>query len=599
MGRRAGSAGCRPKQSPAGPSPLATTASPTFQFSLGSVADPLNIGGHPSDANVSVGRSHVCVTARAALACYTKGGRIVMAPTAANAFFSGFGFTGLFDLRTGYDHFRDRFWVIGLTNWGDAATQDKLVIAVSRTGDPRDGWYQYWTDAYGAVSATGNNADYPLIGFDSTAVYLSNIVDYPDGAGTTRYSHIVLFRAADMAAGKAMSSVQGWRFWNLTNPSGNIIRSIMTPVNSHTALSRGFFLNRRNSNLIDVYALNNPLTAAQSWTVRAVTLASFGSPNTAPQLLDSWATTAKPVKFDNLGTEALNAHYRDGRIVFAGNDERNWDGAGDRPSVRLVKLNVTNLDAIAVEIDRTFGARSAGETAYFGYGWAGVGINASAEIALGYVRTGDTIFPQLRVSSWLPGDTDIRSSALATNGFATFQSFPSLTQIWYDTANASIDPVDDDGIYFAQQYPTTLYGNVNNNFRMLVFKMFGQVLPDLVPLSVQSSATSVTRGASFSVTLSVANDGDATMPAFSGEVRLSTNTFFSTADVLCSSFAQTALSYLAEPRAVVVTCTAPATMAAGTYHVGTLLDSGNAAAETDEANNANPTFVTFPTLQVL
>ncbi len=576
----------------------ATTAAPTFQFSVGSVDDPINIGGHPSDANISAGRSAVCVTARAALACYTKGGRILLAPTTAATFFSGFGFSGIFDLRTIYDHYRDRFWVVGITNWGNSATEDKLVIAVSKTGDPRDGFYQYWTNAYGPVAASGNNADYPLIAVDSTAVYITNTVDYPNGSGgTTRYSHAVLYRASQMAAGMSGSELDGWRFWNLTNPDGNIISSIFTPVNCHTATSRGYFLNRRGSSTIDVYALNNPLSGSQSWTVRSVSLASFGSPGTAPQLLDAVAGTAKPIKFDNLGTSALDAQYRSGKIVFATNDERNWDDAGDRPSVRLVKLDVSNLDAIAVDIDRTFGARAVGETDYFAYGWAGVGLNASSEIALAYVRTGATIYPQLRVSSWLPGDSDIRTSALAIAGEATFQI--SLPQVWYDTGSASIDPVDDDAIYFAQQYPTTLYGDSNNNFRLRVIKMFGQTRPDVLPTALSKSAASAARGTSFSVTVTMANDGDATMPAFGGEVRLSSNSFVSTIDTLCATTSQAALAATTTSRTVTLSCAVPASLTPGTYYVGALLDAAGAATENDESNNSNPSFLSWPTIQVL
>lgn len=577
----------------------AATAAPTFQFSAGSVEDPINIGGHPSDANLAAGRSAVCVTSRAALACYTKGGRILLAPTKAAAFFSDFSFTGIFDLRANYDHFRDRFWITGLTGWGNSATEDKLLIAVSKTGDPRDGFYQYWTNAYGPVAATGNNADYPLIGIDAKGVYISNTVDCPLLIGSTSYTHVVLFDAAQMAAGLPMSQVDGWRFWNLKNPDGNIIKGIFTPANAHTATTRAFFVNRRGGSTVDVYALNHPLTALQSWTVRSVSVDSFGSPGTGPQLLDAVADSAKPIKFDNLGTAPLSAQYRAGHLVLASNDERDWDGQGDRPSVRLLQLEVSNLDDIVVEIDRTFGARAAGESAYFSYGWAGVGRNRSGELALAFVRTGATIYPQVRVSSWLPGDLDIRSSTLAIAGSATFQTSSSREQIWYDTANASIDPVDDDGIYFAQQYPTSIYGDVAENFRIRVIKMFGQTRPDVVPSHVATRATSVSRGDWFSVNLTIANDGDAVMPAFTGELRLSSNDYLSSADALCATTAQAALGHTEEPRVVALRCTVPASLAPGTYFVGALLDSTGVAAENDETNNANPTFLTLPTIEVL
>jgi hypothetical protein len=109
----------------------------------------------------------------------------------------------------------------------------------------------------------------------------------------------------------------------------------------------------------------------------------------------------------------------------------------------------------------------------------------------------------------------------------------------------------------------------------------------------------VARGSSFTVTLSLANDGDADAPAFSGEVRLSTNGFISSFDTSCAVTAQAALAVTAAPRTVTLTCQVPTTLAPGSYFVGATLDSGNAILEYNEQNNDNTGFVAAPTVQVL
>ena len=51
------------------------TPNPTYSFDTGGgVADQIRIGGSPADANVAASSTHICGTARAAFACYTKGG---------------------------------------------------------------------------------------------------------------------------------------------------------------------------------------------------------------------------------------------------------------------------------------------------------------------------------------------------------------------------------------------------------------------------------------------------------------------------------------------------------------------------------------------
>jgi hypothetical protein len=73
--------------------------------------------GFPGDPQISVSTTHVVVTARAVIAFYEKSGNLIRVITAAD-FFRGlnldsqFGIQYYYDLRTIFDPFRMRFWII-------------------------------------------------------------------------------------------------------------------------------------------------------------------------------------------------------------------------------------------------------------------------------------------------------------------------------------------------------------------------------------------------------------------------------------------------------------------------------------------------------
>ena len=130
------------------------TPSPTYSFDTGTgMNEMISIGGSPADSNIAVSSTHICLTARAAFACYTKGGTLVSPgpafdarPYTAEDFFtnSGIPLTPAFngvgtttkDGRVIFDRFQKRFFMV----FQSREAQGRLLIAVSKSEDPRDGW---------------------------------------------------------------------------------------------------------------------------------------------------------------------------------------------------------------------------------------------------------------------------------------------------------------------------------------------------------------------------------------------------------------------------------------------------------------------------
>jgi hypothetical protein len=599
-----------------------TTPAPTFTFST-----PTSLrGGHPADAHLAAGHSFVCVTARDQVDCYTKGGRAVQIDPASasdlsgETFFSGVitSSDGVFDLRALWDRFRNRFWIAGLTT-----SSNRVVVAVSKSENPRNGWYKYWlggTDSRAPNNGSSRSIDYPIIGIDSTAFYVGDYVNsvrdcngdgvVSAGESCFAYDLVNLRDAQQMADGVDGGSLNGWAFWDLSLPDGSLAG--LTPVVHETSTTRGFLLANYGADKISVFAVNNPLTTSQSVSRVEAPITAFGSTAalTGAQRPNSATSTpnddpAPRVKFDNLGNTPLNGHYRSNKLVLTANDS--WLVSGvTRAAARVTQLDLTNYGSgsITVDHDRRFGMASDGDAtgSVFDYGWPAAGINVNNDMAIMTVRTDVSVFPELRMSAWGATDADLRSSILARAGSAAL--YPPTTcckfHAWVDTSGVSVDPFDETGIYFAQEYANEVG---YNNYRELVAKEFGVTLPDIAADSLSASATTIKRGTSVTLTMTAVNQGDATMPASSGQWFLSTNNVITATDTtLGTTFAVGSIATADVSSAIDKSVTIPATTTPGTYFIGACLDSTNVATEYRESmNNCNsgaPASASLPPIQV-
>ncbi|MDH3215275.1 MAG: T9SS type A sorting domain-containing protein [Candidatus Krumholzibacteria bacterium] len=92
--------------------------------------------------------------------------------------------TFTFDPKVIYDQYADRFVVVTLEQWavviGDPSNESRVLLAVSKTSNPNDGW---WFHAHDAKAASGGGwADYPGLAVDDKAVYLTaNVFSFAGG----------------------------------------------------------------------------------------------------------------------------------------------------------------------------------------------------------------------------------------------------------------------------------------------------------------------------------------------------------------------------------------------------------------------------------
>jgi hypothetical protein len=499
---------------------------------------PGPLGGMPGDPQISASHTHIVVAGRAQMAFYTKAGTQLMS-LSARSFFLPLGLDNgtvdainiYTDIRTIFDAYRNRFWLVAF-GWNNSQTnlsKQRMVVtlAVSQTEDPLGGWYEYWWDgaahwgkANDVIYQAGDSADYPTIGIDPKLFHQTIGVRAVSGA--IRYWYLRFFNADQMAAG--LLPVQGWEFWDLTNPDGSTLTQVLQATVHHGNTSVSYYASRRENNKVVIWQLSNPFTPLQKLERVALTFSSWQSPLDAPQ-----AGSTKKVKTTNLGTHVVKSVYRGGALHLVTNDARDWFEDGEvETSVRLIRLAVTVFPNIPTAGDPTYinwflGKNGAGDsgTAHVYYYWPAVEVNSQKTMVTVCARSSSSLFPEMRANAFFDGDAVISPSRLIKAGEAACDipicdssgaiTGPSTIDpiFWGDCAGASVDPMDDLGIWIVHQYATT-NNSCNGNYQLWVAKLFGSLYADYHFKHFDISHGSFQPGTTMDVSGQLTNQGDGT-----------------------------------------------------------------------------------------
>jgi hypothetical protein len=595
---------------------LVPITAPKWSFSSGAV-----VGGNPLDTNVAVSGTHVCITTRAGFKCFTKSGAAVSPGTArcdtsgnsirpvpfeadahlAQTFFSRscqyVPPNSVKDGRIVFGSSYKRFFMVFQNRVGPHTTP-YLLIAVSKSEDPRDGWWTYIDQ----VGDSDNSLDYQFLGVNSSMLVVSNKMKLMDADNNMvrQWTDHTMYSAAALASGNASYAKKIWPPYNKDAvcegcaeepPFGPYSPSNLPPEPEKTEAAPGFKAAAcvHESPTTDFFWIHHDSTlyatifgrrGGKVTSRRTATLHGGFSPVNGEQK-DSTADgiPAPAIVYTNIGANYQNCVVRNNRLVAAANIGQKWANNGGVVSnaVRLVRVDVSNFFTASGPlpvIDRIFGKSAPDDPVdqIFHYGWPAVATNANGDIVVGSVRTRKTIFPEQRASLWLAGESELRPSVSIRTGL-------DMAGGQYHMAGAAADPKTN-AVYLAQEYP------VSGNRRVQVTKMLGTNRPDVIPLSISVPLTMV-RGTTYSGSLTIMNQGDGAMPAFESKVRLSTNEVIDFLDFDLETFWSRGLPP-GGTAVVPISVTIPRTSAAGRYYVGGQVDSSGGAVEHSEINNANP-----------
>jgi hypothetical protein len=368
-------------------------------------------GWVPPDCTMAVGPNHVLISVNTGMACYTKTGAAVFNIPNLATFLGAAVPAGakIFDPKLIYDHYAGRY-VLVIAASRSAPQGSWFIVASTNTNDPTGTWTLYSLNAMTTVG-TAAWADYPTVGFDSQAIYISS--NQFGFVGGFQFSRVRILNKAQIYASAAVS----WTDYNsLTNNDGSVAFTIQPCAHFHGGGNGvAYFVNSywpsaNGSTKLTLWKLTNPITAP-SLTRVAITVNNFAIPPTAVQPGGSLTTG---------DIRLLNAVYQ-----FSGGVQRVWTAhtvrvqwSGDatpRSAVRWYEIDV-NSNAVVQQQD--FGA------ANLYYSYPVIQIDSSRNAFMVFTTVGATTFAQMRQTGRKVTDpvSTMQGSALVKAGVSAHTS---------------------------------------------------------------------------------------------------------------------------------------------------------------------------------
>jgi len=257
----------------------------------------------PPDPTLAVGPNHIIQTVNSAIAFYDKNGNQTFSTDLGSpgnpGFFEGVGANSnfVFDPKCFYDQKSGRFVVIALEQIG--ISESWIDIAVSDDSDPNGIWYKYRTFSVINVNGANHWVDYPGLGADDNAFYVTGNLFPLSGSGFGGQ----LFRIFDKAPMLVGDPV------NITDIAPNTSASLQVAQMFGPA-PQCYFVSRDSSSSLRVWTLNDPLgnPSLQSAIVNQMENAD-GPSQDAPNRNGGLIST--------LDGRLMNVHYRDGNLYTA------------------------------------------------------------------------------------------------------------------------------------------------------------------------------------------------------------------------------------------------------------------------------------------
>lgn len=420
---------------PGTPMPSAPTAMTNFK------AIPAT-GWLPPDCTMAAGPSNILVAVNGNVSVFARTGGAAQVTRRLDAWFSNVVTNAkVFDPKALYDQHAGRWVLLAVAMPNDTSVHESyFLLSVSKTADPLKGWFNYKIDAAkDGSTATTNWADYPSLGLDNQAFYLTaNMFKF---GGNYQYAKLRIIAKAQAYAGSALTFTD---FTKLKNADGSLCFTVQ-PCHTFGAPGVQSFINTLfpggttpTQKRVTLWSLTNPLTSP-SLTSRSVPVDPYGLAPNADQQGTAPALESGDVR-------VLNAVFRGGSVWAGFSTAHDWgDGVGVA-SCRWMQVNATSGTIIQQGV---FGAKK------FHYFYPAVMPDTNGNMTMVFCRSGSSEFASIRYSGRLSSDPagTLQGSALLKSGEATYNGPDgSGRNRWGDYAGAASDPVDGRLVWFYSMY---------------------------------------------------------------------------------------------------------------------------------------------------
>ncbi|HSC50007.1 MAG TPA: carboxypeptidase-like regulatory domain-containing protein [Gaiellaceae bacterium] len=372
--------------------------------------------GHPPDTNGDVGPTYYIETVNTSIGIYDKSSGNRVAAFTFDAFMSQGHFGNLCDTDNFgdpvvlYDTYENR-WVISdfafkLDGSGNVSPQTVFeCFAVSKTGDPVDGGWNYYS-----ILAPGGLADYPKLGIWPDGIYMSaNMFGYSSSGSYFGY-HVWALNKLQMYAGDPSPQVVDF--------AGDTSDFTVIPANSRLqtgappAGSPEYFVSTEQYlNALSIYKFHVDWdkVSTSTFTGPDVQAAPNCWPNAAPSNASTPANPADVLairamaqaQYSNLGgTESLWVDHTVNRGTFA---TSSCGGANtNNATVRWYQGNVTG-GTVAANVSQGATYDPEGANTFFRF-MPALAVDRAGDLAITYTKSNSTTNPQIKYAGRLAGD---------------------------------------------------------------------------------------------------------------------------------------------------------------------------------------------------
>lgn len=393
--------------------------------------------GIPPDPHVAVGPNHVVATINSRFKIFDRNGNVLKSIIADNFFTTLLPNADTFDPQIIYDHFDNR-WFMLWDNQNDATFTSNFLIAVSDDSDPLGIWYTYAlpSNKNGSTVVT-NWGDFPQVGFDDKAIYISSRqFNFTGGYAGMK---IRILNKSELYASNA-GPLSWTDLWDIRLLNGFQTDDLIPVISYDTGLDFAYFIIADNaSNYYGFYKISNPLTNPVLTGINLFVPFWFIAPRAnqlggGTPLIDTGPN----------GSGMRNAPViRDGKL-YGVHHIRN----SQFPSYGSIKYFVIDISSNSVIEQAELGAEG-----YF-YIYPAITVDKDHNIAITYTRTADNEYAGSFYSTKLSVDPPgLSPSKLMAEGNGNYiVTFGGSLNRWGDYLSAFLDPINQYNIYLFSQY---------------------------------------------------------------------------------------------------------------------------------------------------
>jgi hypothetical protein len=377
--------------------------------------------------------------------------------------------SNIFDARSTYDKYADRFVVVGFQRVTSPALDSRILVAISKTSDPNAGWYRYAINSLLIIGGVPRWADYPGVAFDDDAIYIT--ANMFNAAGTTYAGPRVwvLDKAVVLPGPDAAIAPPVYDFYALSGGSVDLgvgTTTLPTQMWGPEPAGVGTFLVSTGisdgvSEYVAIIRLNTP--AAPTWNYQLINVGDISS-GTVPSATQLGSTRT----IATVSQRVMAAVWRNNNLYTCNTIKPTLGVDSPQATAHWFRFNTTVLAALSVGDQGNVGGE---DIAAGTHTWMpAVHVDKCDNMAIGFSASGPGVYAGAYYATRGIADPagTIGASVVLAAGLdfyvRTFSSSLTAASRWGDYSGLSLCPVDETNFWVYNEYagtrgtPTTVSG---------------------------------------------------------------------------------------------------------------------------------------------